>query len=158
VGILQEFPKLSKAGCDLLDQLLTYDPEKRIGAARALRHPWLATEAPFPLDSAAMPHFQSVHLNPESLRAAVRNDYDGNTSHATGCVIISATISATSVVSFVVPIEPLCTVAYRDDLEQSCNHHTIICLVSRQFDIRLRGEQHDVFSTTGVSWRSDVGC
>lgn len=80
----KEFPKLSKAGCDLLDQLLTYDPEKRIGAARALRHPWLATEAPFPLDSAAMPHFQSVHLNPESLRATVRNDYDGNTSHATG--------------------------------------------------------------------------
>lgn len=69
----KEFPTLSRTGCDLLDQLLTYDPEKRMGAARALRHPWLATEAPFPLDCAAMPRFQPVHLRAESANAAGRS-------------------------------------------------------------------------------------
>ena len=60
--VVQDFPALSKAGHDLLSQLLTYDPEQRISATCALRHPWLA-EAPFPLDCAAMPHFSSTHID-----------------------------------------------------------------------------------------------
>lgn len=76
---MQEFSGLSRGGCDLLDQMLTYDPEKRIGAAKALRHPWLAREAPFPLDCAAMPRFQPVHLRADSANTAGRT--------AAGCVL-----------------------------------------------------------------------
>lgn len=57
--MLQEFLGLSAAGADLLNQLLTYDPEKRISARAALRHPWF-TEAPFPRDCAHMPTFPDV--------------------------------------------------------------------------------------------------
>ena len=38
---------LSESGIDLLNQLLTYDPEKRITARAAMNHPWLA-ESPLP--------------------------------------------------------------------------------------------------------------
>lgn len=33
---------LSDNGLDLLNQLLTYDPEKRISGRAALKHPWLS--------------------------------------------------------------------------------------------------------------------
>lgn len=36
----QKFPYMTSAGIDLLSQLLTYDPEKRITATEALRHPY----------------------------------------------------------------------------------------------------------------------
>ena len=36
----RKFPYLSSAGLDLLSQLLTYDPEKRISAVEALNHPY----------------------------------------------------------------------------------------------------------------------
>ena len=36
----QEFPGLSDAGLDLLNRLLTYDPDRRITARQALRHPY----------------------------------------------------------------------------------------------------------------------
>ncbi|EFN52944.1 hypothetical protein CHLNCDRAFT_32311, partial [Chlorella variabilis] len=36
----KEFPHLSDAGIDLLNRLLTYDPDKRITARQALRHPY----------------------------------------------------------------------------------------------------------------------
>ena len=39
---LQEFPSLSDAGVDLLNRLLTYDPERRITARQALRHPYFS--------------------------------------------------------------------------------------------------------------------
>lgn len=35
---LQEFPQLSDSGVELLNRLLTFDPEKRITARQALRH------------------------------------------------------------------------------------------------------------------------
>ena len=38
---------LTESGIDLLNQLLTYDPEKRITARAALQHAWFA-EAPAP--------------------------------------------------------------------------------------------------------------
>lgn len=62
VRIVQEFPQLSQAGHDLMSQLLTYDPERRITAAAALRHRWFA-EPPFPLDCAAMPQFATLSLD-----------------------------------------------------------------------------------------------
>ena len=41
---LQEFPGLSDAGLDLLNRLLTYDPDRRITARQALRHPYFTGE------------------------------------------------------------------------------------------------------------------
>lgn len=38
IALLQEFPGLSDSGIDLLNRLLTFDPEKRITARAALRH------------------------------------------------------------------------------------------------------------------------
>ncbi|KIP12597.1 hypothetical protein PHLGIDRAFT_98042 [Phlebiopsis gigantea 11061_1 CR5-6] len=43
----QRFPHISTAGLDLLSQLLTYDPEERITAAEALKHPYFS-ESPYP--------------------------------------------------------------------------------------------------------------
>lgn len=42
---MQEFPSLSDAGVDLLNRLLTFDPEKRITARSALRHPYFTGAA-----------------------------------------------------------------------------------------------------------------
>lgn len=36
----QKFPYLTTAGIDLISQLLTYDPDKRITAEEALQHPY----------------------------------------------------------------------------------------------------------------------
>lgn len=36
----QRFPYITTAGIDLLSQLLTYDPEMRITAEEALKHPY----------------------------------------------------------------------------------------------------------------------
>jgi len=57
-NLTHEFPKLSSHGIDLLDRLLTYDPSKRITAAKALDHPYF-TEAPLP--ASMMPTFPSFH-------------------------------------------------------------------------------------------------
>lgn len=39
-GVRQRFPYLTNAGIDLLMSMLTYDPEQRISAAEALKHPY----------------------------------------------------------------------------------------------------------------------
>ena len=57
---VQEFPRLSDAGLDLLNRLLTFDPEKRITARAALRHPYFS-ERPLPLLPQYMPSFPSAH-------------------------------------------------------------------------------------------------
>ena len=38
----QRFPYLTAAGLDLLMSLLTYDPEKRVSAEKALQHPYFS--------------------------------------------------------------------------------------------------------------------
>ena len=51
---LQEGESFSESGFDLLDRLLTYNPELRISAAEALKHPWFS-EAPLPKQPHEMP-------------------------------------------------------------------------------------------------------
>lgn len=57
---LQEFPKLSKTGLSLLNGLLTYDPDKRLTARQAMRHPYFS-EAPLAKNPQDMPYFPSAH-------------------------------------------------------------------------------------------------
>ena len=52
---------MSAAGLDLLNRLLTYDPARRLSARAALRHPYLAAEAPLPKRPTDMPTFPSAH-------------------------------------------------------------------------------------------------
>ncbi|KAI0492779.1 hypothetical protein KFK09_027055 [Dendrobium nobile] len=53
-------PSLSTAGFNLLTQLLTYDPEKRITVDDALNHPWFR-ESPLPTTKDFMPTFPPQH-------------------------------------------------------------------------------------------------
>ncbi|EIN13497.1 Pkinase-domain-containing protein [Punctularia strigosozonata HHB-11173 SS5] len=46
-GFRQKFPYLTNAGIDLMMKLLTYDPERRITAEEALKHPYFS-ESPLP--------------------------------------------------------------------------------------------------------------
>ncbi|KAI5480188.1 cell division cycle 2-like protein [Pseudohyphozyma bogoriensis] len=55
----QTFKYLSEQGLDLLSQLLAYDPEKRISAEEALKHPYF-TESPLPKHSDLFSSFPSV--------------------------------------------------------------------------------------------------
>jgi len=59
-NLRQRFPHLSEACFDLLNRFLTYDPQKRITAAEALRHPYFS-ESPPPKDEALMPTWPSSH-------------------------------------------------------------------------------------------------
>ncbi|XP_031476335.1 cyclin-dependent kinase G-2-like [Nymphaea colorata] len=59
-------PTLSDAGFDLLNRLLTYDPEKRITADDALEHKWF-TEPPQPKDPSFMPTFPSQNAQDRRL-------------------------------------------------------------------------------------------
>lgn len=51
---------LSEAGFDLLNRMLTYDPETRISAEAALKHEWFR-EAPLPQSRDLMPSFPSLN-------------------------------------------------------------------------------------------------
>ncbi|TMW65675.1 hypothetical protein Poli38472_008317 [Pythium oligandrum] len=53
-------PDLSERGLDLLNRLLTYDPEERITAQEAMQHPYFR-EKPFPQEASMMPTFPSIH-------------------------------------------------------------------------------------------------
>ncbi|XP_058731824.1 cyclin-dependent kinase G-2-like isoform X3 [Vicia villosa] len=53
-------PVLSDSGFDLLNKLLTYDPEKRITADAALNHEWFC-EVPLPKSKEFMPTFPAQH-------------------------------------------------------------------------------------------------
>jgi calcium-dependent protein kinase len=45
---------VSKDAIDLLKKMLTYDPERRISAEEALRHPWITKKAHEEVDTEAI--------------------------------------------------------------------------------------------------------
>eukprot|EP01034_Spumella_vulgaris_P024031 gene24031-30327_t len=66
------FPKISNTGLalndtgyELLTQMLTMDPSRRITAANALKHRWLTEETPRPTPTERMPTFKDI--NPENI-------------------------------------------------------------------------------------------
>ncbi|KAH7835814.1 hypothetical protein Vadar_030114 [Vaccinium darrowii] len=65
-------PVLSDAGFDLLNKLLTYDPEKRITAEDALKHEWFH-EVPLPKSKEFMPTFPAQHAQDRRLRRIMKS-------------------------------------------------------------------------------------
>ncbi|XP_020107019.1 cyclin-dependent kinase G-2 [Ananas comosus] len=65
-------PSLSEAGFDLLNKLLTYDPEKRITAEAALKHDWFR-EVPLPKSKDFMPTFPAQHAQDRRLRRTMKS-------------------------------------------------------------------------------------
>ncbi|XVF85195.1 hypothetical protein PTKIN_Ptkin17bG0098800 [Pterospermum kingtungense] len=65
-------PVLSDAGFDLLNKLLTYDPEKRITAEAALKHEWFH-EVPLPKSKAFMPTFPAQHAQDRRMRRMLKS-------------------------------------------------------------------------------------
>ncbi|XP_076940491.1 cyclin-dependent kinase G-2-like isoform X1 [Bidens hawaiensis] len=65
-------PVLSDAGFDLLNKLLTYDPEKRITAAEALNHEWFR-EVPLPKSKDFMPTFPAQHAQDRRTRRVMKS-------------------------------------------------------------------------------------
>ncbi|KAI7749265.1 hypothetical protein M8C21_030909 [Ambrosia artemisiifolia] len=65
-------PVLSDAGFDLLNRLLTYDPEKRITAEEALNHEWFR-EVPLPKSKDFMPTFPAQHAQDRRTRRVMKS-------------------------------------------------------------------------------------
>ncbi|KZV39976.1 cyclin-dependent kinase G-2 [Dorcoceras hygrometricum] len=65
-------PVLSDAGFDLLNKLLTYDPDKRITAEDALNHPWFR-EVPLPKSKEFMPTFPAQHAQDRRMRRVMKS-------------------------------------------------------------------------------------
>lgn len=65
-------PVLSDAGFDLLNRLLTYDPEKRITAEAALNHEWFR-EVPLPKSKEFMPTFPAQHAQDRRMRRVLKS-------------------------------------------------------------------------------------
>ncbi|MCD9559638.1 hypothetical protein HAX54_017769 [Datura stramonium] len=65
-------PVLSDAGFDLLNKLLTYDPEKRITAGAALNHEWFR-EVPLPKSKEFMPTFPAQHAQDRRVRRVMKS-------------------------------------------------------------------------------------
>nr|QWX39174.1 cyclin-dependent kinase [Populus tomentosa] len=65
-------PVLSDSGFDLLNKLLTYDPEKRITAEAALNHDWFR-EVPLPKSKDFMPTFPAQHAQDRRLRRIMKS-------------------------------------------------------------------------------------
>lgn len=53
LNLAPEFKYVSKEAIDLLKKMLTYDPERRISAEEALRHPWITKKAHEEIDNEA---------------------------------------------------------------------------------------------------------
>ncbi|KAK4488778.1 hypothetical protein RD792_004565 [Penstemon davidsonii] len=65
-------PVLSDAGFDLLNKLLTYEPEKRITAEEALNHEWFR-EVPLPKSKEFMPTFPAQHAQDRRVRRVMKS-------------------------------------------------------------------------------------
>ncbi|XP_022846530.1 cyclin-dependent kinase G-2-like [Olea europaea var. sylvestris] len=65
-------PVLSDAGFDLLNKLLTYDPDKRITAEAALNHEWFR-EVPLPKSKEFMPTFPAQHAQDRRTRRLMKS-------------------------------------------------------------------------------------
>lgn len=65
-------PVLSDSGFDLLNKLLTYDPEKRITADAALNHDWFR-EVPLPKSKEFMPTFPAQHAQDRRMRRILKS-------------------------------------------------------------------------------------
>lgn len=65
-------PVLSDSGFDLLNKLLTYDPEKRITAEAALNHEWFR-EVPLPKSKEFMPTFPAQHAQDRRVRRIMKS-------------------------------------------------------------------------------------
>ncbi|KAK6930859.1 Protein kinase domain [Dillenia turbinata] len=65
-------PVLSDAGFDLLNKLLTYDPEKRITVEAALNHEWFC-EVPLPKSQDFMPTFPAQHAQDRRMRRVMKS-------------------------------------------------------------------------------------
>ncbi|KAL5552468.1 hypothetical protein UlMin_039869 [Ulmus minor] len=65
-------PVLSDSGFDLLNKLLTYDPEKRITAEDALNHEWFR-EVPLPKSKEFMPTFPAQHAQDRRVRRVMKS-------------------------------------------------------------------------------------
>lgn len=48
---MPEFKYVSREAIDLLKKMMTYDPDRRISAEDALRHPWITKKAYEEIDS-----------------------------------------------------------------------------------------------------------
>ncbi|PRQ39975.1 putative protein-serine/threonine kinase CMGC-CDK-PITSLRE family [Rosa chinensis] len=65
-------PVLTEAGFDLLNKLLTYDPEKRISVDAALNHEWFR-EVPLPKTKDFMPTFPAQHAQDRRSRRMLKS-------------------------------------------------------------------------------------
>ncbi|URE27132.1 Cyclin-dependent kinase, partial [Musa troglodytarum] len=65
-------PTLSEAGFDLLNKLLTYDPEKRITVEAAINHRWFC-EVPLPKSKEFMPTYPAQHAQDRRLRRVMKS-------------------------------------------------------------------------------------
>lgn len=65
-------PVLSDSGFDLLNRLLTYDPERRITAEDALNHEWFR-EVPLPKTKEFMPTFPAQHAQDRRHRRMLKS-------------------------------------------------------------------------------------
>ncbi|XP_013591643.1 PREDICTED: cyclin-dependent kinase G-2 [Brassica oleracea var. oleracea] len=65
-------PTLSDAGFDLLNKLLTYDPERRITVDDALKHEWFS-EVPLPKSKDFMPTFPAQHSQDRRGRRMIKS-------------------------------------------------------------------------------------
>ncbi|GAA0162591.1 non-receptor serine/threonine protein kinase [Lithospermum erythrorhizon] len=65
-------PVLSDAGFDLLNKLLTYDPESRITVEAALDHQWFR-EVPLPKAKEFMPTFPAQHVQDRRIRRVMKS-------------------------------------------------------------------------------------
>nr|KYP75697.1 Cyclin-dependent kinase G-2 [Cajanus cajan] len=65
-------PVLSDSGFDLLNKLLTYDPEKRITAEEALNHEWFR-EVPLPKSKEFMPTFPAQNAQDRRMRRILKS-------------------------------------------------------------------------------------